>query len=91
VGDGLTPFARSAATFALPAAPAAGAVALTAFVNGGYFPTEWGWPALGSLLVVVLAVLIRKRLALGKLELVVLGALAGVTGWSALSLVGSGS
>src|SRR5437763_12875017 len=67
------------------------AVALTAAVNGGYFPTEWGWPALVFVLVAVLAVLVRERFALGRLELLAVGALAAFALWTLLSVLWSSS
>src|SRR5258708_21045944 len=57
------------ASLAFPSALSLGAVALTAAANGGYFPQEWGWPALAFLLVSVFTVLVRDRLALRPLEL----------------------
>ncbi len=56
----VSPWAPLALAGALPFC----AVGLTAAVNGGYFPTEWGWPALAFLLVTVLVVLIREHVAL---------------------------
>ena len=67
------------------------AVSLTAAVNGGYFPTEWGWPALAFLLVTVLVVLIREHVALGRLEVFALGALAAFAVWTLLSVLWSPS
>jgi len=75
------------APFALTAALPFSAVGLTAAINGGYFPTEWGWPMLAFLLVTVFAVLVRERIALGRLELAALGAFAAFGSWTLLSLL----
>lgn len=70
---------------------AAGAVGLTAAVNGGYFPTEWGWPTLAFLLVTVLAVLMRDRLNVGPLELAAVGALSCFALWTVVSISWAGT
>jgi hypothetical protein len=64
-----------------------GAVLLTGAVNGGYFPSEWGWPALALVLVCVLAVLLRERIVLTRLEWLALGALAAFEVWTFLSIL----
>jgi O-Antigen ligase len=76
---------------ALPGALALAAVGLTAAANGGYFPTAWGWPTLGFLLVVLLAVLVSERIVLGRPEVVALVLLAAFAGWSLLSVAWSAS
>jgi len=83
----VTPWAPFALTAALPF----GAAGLTAAINGGYFPTEWGWPALAFLLVSVFAVLVREQIALGRLELVGLGALSAFASWTLLSVLWAAS
>ncbi|MDX6411074.1 MAG: hypothetical protein QOE91_590 [Gaiellaceae bacterium] len=70
---------------------AAGAVALTAFVNGGYFPTEWGWPTLAFLLVTVLVVLVGERVDVGPLELAMIAALSCFAVWTAFSISWAGT
>jgi O-antigen ligase len=79
------------AVTALPGALAFAAVGLTAAANGGYFPTAWGWPTLCFVLVVLLAVLVRERVALGRLELVMLVLLGAFAGWTLISLLWSSS
>jgi hypothetical protein len=64
-----------------------GAVLLTGAVNGGYFPSEWGWPALALVLVCVLAVLLRERIVLTRLEWLALGALAAFDLWTLFSIL----
>jgi O-antigen ligase len=62
-----------------------------ASAEGGYFPQQWGWPAVGLLLVVAVTVLVRDDLVLGRLEQVALVALAAYAGWVALSTAWSPS
>jgi O-antigen ligase len=76
---------------ALPGALGCAAVGLTAAANGGYFPTEWGWPTLAFTLVVVVAVLVRERITLGRLELVMLVLLAAFIAWTLISVLWSSS
>src|SRR6266545_4883338 len=69
----------------VPAAIVFTAVGGTAVVNGGYFPSEWGWPTLAFLVLVAGAVLVADRIGFGPLDWIVLGALAALVGWTALS------
>src|SRR6266545_4211900 len=69
----------------VPAAIVFTAVGGTAVVNGGYFPSEWGWPTLAFLVLVAGAVLVADRIGFGRLDWIVLGALAALVGWTALS------
>ena len=70
-----------------PGAAAFAAVVATSFANGGYFPSEWGWTLLGVALAGVLAVLLRERVAVGRLEAAAVAALACFAGWTLLSVV----
>ncbi|MHB8642476.1 MAG: O-antigen ligase family protein [Gaiellaceae bacterium] len=79
------------ASLALPGALSLGAVALTAAANGGYFPQEWGWPALAFLLVAAFTVLVGDRIALGRLELAQLAAFVGFAVWTLLSIAWASS
>ena len=69
--------------------PAAAAVIVTvvwlASVDGGYFPHQWGLPALGLLLVAATTVVVTGRIALGPLEWFTVLALAAYGTWVALS------
>lgn len=56
-----------------------------AAANGGYFPSSWGWTAVGFLLVALGAAAVRERLALGSAELLLPGALLGLAVWAAVS------
>lgn len=67
------------------------AVLLTGAVNGGYFPSEWGWPTLGFVLVCVLGVLVRERIALTRLEWLAVASLAAFELWTLLSILWSAS
>ena len=64
---------------------------MAAFVNGGYFPTEWGWLALAFLLVIVLVILVDDRIAVGRLELSDVAALACFALWTLLSIAWAGN
>jgi O-antigen ligase len=75
------------ASLALPGAVALAAVVLTAAANGAYFPQEWGWPALAFALLAIVTVLVRDRIALGRLQLAFLAALAGFALWTLLSIL----
>jgi hypothetical protein len=67
------------------AAIAFASTAALGFRDGGYFPTEWGWSSLGLLWIAAIALFVRERLPVGRLELAVLAAFAGFVGWVALS------
>ncbi len=69
----------------VPAAIVFTAVGGTAVVNGGYFPSEWGWPTLAFLVLVAGAVLVADRIGFGPLDWIMLAALAALVGWTALS------
>jgi len=62
-----------------------GMVAPLAAANGGYFPTAWGWSALVLLWVAALALLLRRDVRLGRLELTALAAVAGLAAWTLAS------
>ena len=62
-----------------------------ASADGGYFPQQWGWPALGLLLAASVAALVLDEPALGRLEWIAVGALAAYGGWVALSTLWSPS
>ena len=53
--------------------------------HGGYYPTAWGWAALVLAWVAGIAFVLRDELALGRLEIVSVGALSLFTCWVALS------
>jgi len=67
------------------------AVAAPAAANGAYFPTSWGWMALGFGWVALLALLLRRQLSVGPLEYATVGTLVALGGWTALSALWSSS
>ena len=72
-----------------PLAVAAGAflpVVLIAGAAGGYYPDAWGWIVLGLGWLAGLALVLRKRITLGSLEVGALAALALLTAWIGLSI-----
>lgn len=77
------------------AAPAAAfglaLVALVAWLDGGFFPPAWGVTTLALAGVAAVTLLVRPRIALGRLELVSLGALGALGAWIALSALWSAS
>ena len=67
---------------------AAAGVAALAAADGGYFPPAWGWTALvGLWLAAAWLLLGRVELHVGALGLTFLGAIAGFTAWTWLSLL----
>jgi O-antigen ligase len=68
---------------------AAAAVAAPAAAHGAYFPTAWGWIALAFGWVAFLALLLIGRPRLSGLEWKMLGGLASLTVWIALSALWS--
>ena len=78
---------QSRANAALAGILSFGAVFAVAAMEGGYFPTSWGWTTLGLLWVCVAVLLTRSSIRLGALEVVSLAALATLTGWTVLSLL----
>src|SRR6185436_8546552 len=56
-----------------------------AAVNGGFFPTSWGWAALSLLLLAVGALLVRNTVALDRWQVAFLALLGALVAWTALS------
>jgi hypothetical protein len=75
----------------LVAAGLAATVAATAAAHGAYFPTAWGWTAMAFGSVALLALIVRPRIALGRLELASAGALLALTAWVGASIAWSTS
>ncbi len=73
------------------AAIAFAAVGGIAAENGGYFPTTWGWAAVGLLGVAALAILVAGPPRPGRLELAALGAVVAVSAWTFASSLWSDS
>jgi hypothetical protein len=80
----------AAATYAAPLGIAVG-IAAVASAQGGYFPTAWGWAALGFFWAAGMALAFAGRIELGRTEVAFLGLLAAFVGWIALSTVWSTS
>lgn len=57
--------------------------------DGGYFPTAWAWCVLASAWIAGVALIVRARVVLGRLELALLAALLGLIVWTALSVLWS--
>lgn len=71
----------------LPGAVAGIATGAVAADQGGYFPTTWGWAAVPLCWVAVMALFVRDRISLSRLELAFLGVLVAIPVWSALTLL----
>ena len=72
--------ARSATALAAGAIPAA-----LAFRSGGYFPSEWGVELLVLGLIALIAVLLRDRPTIARLDAAVLAGLIGLAIWTLAS------
>jgi O-Antigen ligase len=70
-----------------PVAVVAGAIVSLGAVNGGYFPTSWGWSALLFSWSALVALLVKRGVAVSRFEVAYVGALAGLLGWTVLSLL----
>ena len=51
--------------------------------RGGYFPTTWGWAAVPLCWVAVMALFVRDRISLSRLELAFLAVLLAIPCWPA--------
>jgi O-antigen ligase/polysaccharide polymerase Wzy-like membrane protein/tetratricopeptide repeat protein len=78
---------RVAATAALTG----GALIATSAAGGAYFPQSWGWSGLVFCGALALVLLLASSIALSRLELVFLGALAAFVAWVAVSAIWSES
>jgi len=61
------------------------ATAGLAAANGGFFPTSWGWSGLAFFFVATAALILRTSVRVGRLELVFLGLVTALVGWTWLS------
>jgi hypothetical protein len=59
--------------------------------SGGYFPAAWGWSTLALSLACAALLVLVDRLELGRLDVAVLGAFAGLVAWTGLSVLWSQS
>jgi hypothetical protein len=62
-------------------------VAATALANGGYFPSEWGWPTLSFLVLVAGAVIVADTSVWTRLDWAMVGSLLAFVAWTELSAV----
>ncbi len=53
--------------------------------DGGYFPRTWGWITISLASAAAIALILRDRISLGRLDAVALAALPAAVGWIALS------
>jgi hypothetical protein len=65
------------------------AVVATAAPNGSYFPSSWGWASLAFLWAAAIGLLVQRRVSLGPLDVLYLGAWLALLVWTAASLVWS--
>ncbi len=73
----------------VPGIGAFAAVTSIGAAQGGYFPTAWGWSGAALALTACVALLVRERPTLGRLELAMVAGLVALTGWIALSTLWS--
>ena len=67
------------------------AVAVASSIDGGYFPTTWGWLALALLVVAASALILADRVEIGVAELSWVAVAALFVGWVIVSAVWSDS
>jgi O-antigen ligase len=56
-----------------------------AFGQGGYFATAWGWAAVGFLWVAAIALVLRRTMSAGWLDVLFVGGLAALATWMLVS------
>ncbi|HLB18963.1 MAG TPA: O-antigen ligase family protein [Gaiellaceae bacterium] len=66
-------------------------VGLLASDQGGYFPNSWGWPALATLWLLGVWLVVGARVDAGSLDVWLICAFAAFTVWVALSIIWSDS
>lgn len=79
---------RLAARF-IPAASLGGVIVVLAYFHGGYGPIAWGWTALLGLWAAFVALAVSSHGRVDRGGLALLGGLAAVAGWTALSTMWS--
>lgn len=60
-------------------------VGLLARDGGGWYPAAWDWAALSLMFIAACALILLRAPTLGRLDVVMLSALAGFTAWTGLS------
>ena len=66
-------------------------VAFVAGSGGGFRPVTWAWTALFSWWIAVIAIIVKRRLSFGPLELTMGGGIVAFTGWFGMSALWSQS
>src|SRR5947208_11336864 len=88
VSDSAERAANEAARWAAPVLVFVAVIGMAAR-SGAYFPPAWGWAALGFAWAAVMAVVLRRRIELGRSELLMLAALVLVVAWLAAGVAWS--
>jgi O-Antigen ligase/Tetratricopeptide repeat len=78
---------RAALVHVPAVALAFGTVLLLASDDGGYFPPAWGWSAVVLAWVAAMALVLGRGAVLTRTDRVMVGIVAAVTGWTALSAI----
>ena len=73
----------------IPAASIGGLIVVLAYLHGGYGPSAWGWTALLGLWEAIVALAVSSHGRVDRGGLALLGGLAAVAGWTALSTIWS--
>jgi tetratricopeptide (TPR) repeat protein len=66
-------------------------VGALSFANGGYFPVAWGWSGLALLWLAAIGLALGVAVEAGGLDSLFLGALTGLTAWTFMSALWTGS
>jgi O-antigen ligase len=76
---------RAAVDHAPAALVSFGTVLVLASNDGGYFPSEWGWSTVALVWIAAVALVLGRGAALVRQDRTLLGILAALTAWTALS------
>jgi hypothetical protein len=70
-----------------PVAVVFGGIISLGATNGGYFPTSWGWSALLFSWSALLALLVKRQVAVSRFEVAYVVVVGALLGWTAFSLL----